>query len=137
MTLTKAYAGYAGGVPFGVVRPQGLDWRTRPHEPGEPARHVAELTQAMGAQHVHANLWRYEPGARGRRHRHAEQEETFVVLNGTLTIYVGEPPERVEVPAGAAITVSGGTELQSANHGDEDLLVYAYGYPPDEGATVL
>ena len=124
-------------MPFGLALPEDLSWQTRPHAAGEPARHVAELTEVMGAQHVRANLWRYEPGARGKRHRHREQEETFVVLSGTLTVYVGEPPERVEVPPGGTITVSGGTELQSANHGDGELLVYAYGYPPDEGAEVL
>jgi hypothetical protein len=30
------------------------------------------------------------------------------------------------------------TPLQAANHGDRDLLVYAYGYPPeDEHAEIL
>lgn len=124
-------------MTFGVVRPDELIWETRPHEAGEPARHVAELTAALAGEHVRANIWRYEPGARGKRHVHASQEETFVVLSGVLTIYVSEPAERVEVPAGGAITVSAGVALQSANHGSEDLLVYAYGYPPDEGAEVL
>jgi hypothetical protein len=42
------------------------------------------------------------------------------------------------VPAGALINVAAGTPLQSVNHGDEDLLVYAYGYPPeDENAELL
>lgn len=124
-------------MPLGIALPQNLTWQTRPHEPEEPARHVAELTDLLGSAHVRSNLWRYEPGARGRRHRHATQEETFVVLDGTLTIYIGEPAERVEVPSGAAVTVPAGVELQSANHGDQDLLVYAYGYPPDHGAEVL
>jgi mannose-6-phosphate isomerase-like protein (cupin superfamily) len=87
--------------------------------------------------HVPASVWRYEPGARGRRHRHAEQEETFVVLSGTLTMYLGEPPERVDLPTGGVVNVPGGTPLQTANHGSVDLVVYAYGYPPDEGAEVL
>lgn len=115
-----------------------LEWITRPHEPGEPARHVAELSERAGIAHTRANLWRYEPGARGRRHRHATQEETFVVLRGTLSMYVGEPPQRCDVPAGGLIHVSPGTPLQSVNHGDADLLVYAYGYPPeDEHAELL
>jgi hypothetical protein len=60
-------------VPFRVVSPSDWTWITRPHEPGEPARHV-------------------EPG----------------------------------------------TPLQSVNHGDGDLLVYAYGTPPeDEHAEIL
>jgi quercetin dioxygenase-like cupin family protein len=121
-----------------MVDPQKLDWITRPHERGEPARHVAELSEEAGFAHTRANVWRYEPGARGRRHRHPVQEETFVVLSGTLSMYVGEPAERVEVPAGALIHIPPGTPLQSANHGEADLLVYAYGYPPeDEHAELL
>ena len=60
------------------------------------------------------------------------------MLAGTLSIYLGEPPERHDVPAGALIHVPPGTPLQSANHGDVDLLVYVYGYPPeDEHAELL
>ena len=91
-------------MAFRVITPRELHWITRPHE----------------------------PGAKGRRHRHPHQEETFVVLEGTLTMYVGEPPERVEVPRGGLIHVDAMTPLQSANHESEDLLVYAYGYPPED-----
>ena len=122
---------------FRLVRPDELEWTTRPHAPNEPPRHVAELSERLGVAETRANIWRYEPVAKGRRHRHAAQEETFVVLAGTLTMYVGEPPERVDVPAGGVLHVEGGTELQSANHGGEDLWVYVYGAPPDEGAEVL
>jgi hypothetical protein len=53
-------------------------------------------------------------------------------------MYLGEPPERQDVPTGGLIRVDPGTPLQSANHGDEDLLVYAYGYPPEsEHAEIL
>jgi quercetin dioxygenase-like cupin family protein len=121
-----------------VITPDRLDWITRPHAEGEPARHVAELSELAGFADVRANLWRYEPGARGRRHRHPTQEETFVVLGGTLSMYVGEPPAREDVPAGGLIKVEPGTPLQSVNHGDVDLLVYAYGYPPEsEHAELL
>ncbi len=125
-------------MSFRVVDPKQVDWITRPHEPDEPARHVAELSEHAGFEHTRANVWRYEPGAKGRRHRHKTQEETFVVLAGTLSMYVGEPPERVDVPTGALIHVEPGTALQSVNHGDEDLLVYAYGTPPEnENAELL
>ena len=125
-------------MPHRVVNPNDLDWITRPHEAGEPARHVAELSEAAGFEHTRANVWRYEPGAKGRRHRHPQQEETFVVLQGTLSMYVGDPPERNDVHAGSLIVVQPGTPLQSVNHGSDDLLIYAYGYPPEsENAEIL
>ena len=125
-------------MPYRAVRPGDVEWITRPHAPGEPARHVAELSERAGFAHTRANIWRYEPGAVGRRHRHLRQEETFVVLSGTLSMYVGEPPERVDVGAGELIHIDPGTPLQSANHGADDLLVYAYGAPPeDEHAEIL
>jgi quercetin dioxygenase-like cupin family protein len=124
-------------VGFRAIRPDDVEWTTRPHEPGEPARHVAELSELADFAHTRANVWRYEPGAQGRRHRHELQEETFVVLAGTLTMYLGDPPERHDVPTGGLIHVDAGTGLQTANHGAEDLVVYAYGAPPDYGAEVL
>lgn len=123
---------------YRVVVPGELESITRPHEPGEPARHVTELSEAAGFAHTRANVWRYEPAAKGRRHRHPIQEETFVVLAGTLSMYLGEPPVRQDVSAGALIHVAPGTPLQTVNHGDDDLLVYAYGYPPEpEHAEIL
>ena len=68
---------------------------------------------------------------------HSEQEETFVVLAGSLTLHLGEPPERHVVPINGIVHVAPGTPLQTVNEGDEDLVVYAYGAPPDEGAEVL
>jgi len=125
-------------VGFRVVHPDTFDWTTRPHEPGEAPRHVAELSDLAGVRHTRANVWRFEPGATGRRHRHRFQEEAFVVLAGTLSMYLGDPPERHDVPEGGLIHVEPGTPLQTVNHGDEDLLVYAYGYPPEtEHAELL
>jgi quercetin dioxygenase-like cupin family protein len=124
-------------VGYRVVAAEHLTWTTRPHAPDQPARHTAELSELAGFLHTRANLWRYEPGAHGRRHVHANQEETFVVLDGTLTMYLGEPPVRQDVTAGGLIHVTPGTPVQTANHGDTELIVYAYGSPPDQGADVL
>jgi mannose-6-phosphate isomerase-like protein (cupin superfamily) len=131
-------ARYRGRIGFRVIDPNSFEWITRPHEPGEPARHVAELSERAEFGHTRANVWRYEAGARGRRHRHATQEETFVVLAGTLSMYVGDPPRRQDIPTGGLIHVDAGTPLQTVNHGDVDLLVYVYGYPPEsENAEIL
>jgi len=118
-------------MAFRVIRPAELTWTTRPHAPDEAPRHVAELSDLARFASTRANVWRYEPGARGRRHRHTVQEETFVVLAGTLSMYLGDPPERHDVPAGGLVHVEAGTPLQAANHDDVDVVVYAYGTPPE------
>lgn len=125
-------------MSFRVVSADDFEWIARPHEEGEPARHVAELSEVAEFAHTRANVWRYEPGATGRRHRHPSQEETFVVLEGTLTMYLGEPPQRVDVARGGLVHVDAMTPLQTINNGTEDLMLYVYGYPPeDEHAEIL
>jgi hypothetical protein len=53
-------------------------------------------------------------------------------------MYLGEPPQRVEVQRGGLIHVDAATPLQTVNDGIDDLLVYVYGYPPeDEHAELL
>ncbi len=125
-------------MSFRTISQNDFKWITRPHDEGEPARHVAELSELAGFAHTRANVWRYEPGGRGRRHRHPHQEETFVVLDGTLTMYLGEPPQRVDVQRGELIHVDAGTPLQTVNHGTADLVLYVYGCPPEnEHAELL
>ena len=116
---------------FSVIRLAELEWTRRPPEPGGAERHVAGLTDGAGLEHTRANLWRDEPGARGRRHKDLVQEETFVVLSGTLTMYLGDPPERHETDG--LIHVEAGTPLQIVNEGDEDLVLFIYGAPPERG----
>lgn len=125
------------GRMYTVVSFSGREWKTRPHEPDEPARHVSALSDEAGFGATRANLWRYEPGAKGRRHVHADQEETFLVLAGAMTMHLGDPPEPARVSTGELIHVSAGTPLQILNDGPGDLLLYIYGSPPDEGAEVL
>jgi mannose-6-phosphate isomerase-like protein (cupin superfamily) len=122
-------------VGFRVVQPERLQFETRPHEPGEAPRHVAGVTDLAGFEHTRANFFHYESGAKGRRHKDMIQEETYVPVRGTLTMYLGEPPERHEVPVGGLIHVDAGTALQIVNEGDEDLLVYIYGAPPERGGA--
>ena len=112
-----------GEVPF---EPRGDD----------SGREVARLSEQMTRSR--ANLWRYPPGARGKRHIDPIQEEVFVVLDGTLTVDVGEPPDRQELPRGSVLVVQPGTALQLGNAHDETLVLFIYGAPPERGeATFL
>ena len=117
-------------MAFSILRPGELDWEPRDDGSG---RTVARLSDAMTQSR--ANLWRYPPGARGKRHADKVQEEVFVVLEGTLTVDLGEPPERDVLERGAVLVVQPGQILQLRNAGDEELVLFIYGAPPvSEGA---
>jgi mannose-6-phosphate isomerase-like protein (cupin superfamily) len=113
---------------YTVFQADELDFQPRAEE--DP-RSVASLSEAL--HESRANIWRYPPGAKGRRHRDLAQEEVFVVLDGTLTIDIGEPPERHEVRRGGLAVIERGTILQLRNAGDEELVLFIYGAPPERG----
>lgn len=111
---------------------QAGDLAFEPRSKDDP-RSTARLSDALDASR--ANVWRYPPGARGKRHRDLGQEEVFVVLDGTLTIDLGDPPERHEVPRGGIVMVESGTILQLRNAGPEELVLFIYGAPPVTGKS--
>lgn len=116
-----------------AVDPASLELEEREPRPGEAqGRFTADLTPRLELRQSRARLWRYPPGTSGRRHADRAQEEVFVVISGRLTMYLGEPPQRTEVGQGGAVAVQPGTPLQARNDGDEDLVLYIYGAPPDQ-----
>ena len=115
-------------MAYTVFHAAELDWQQR--REGDP-RLVATLSDAMTQSR--ANLFRYPPGAFGRRHIDPIQEEVFVVLDGTLTVDLGEPPQRHEVGRGGILVVERETILQLRNAGDDELVMFIYGAPPEQG----
>jgi mannose-6-phosphate isomerase-like protein (cupin superfamily) len=115
-------------VAYTILRPSELEWVPRGDD---NPRSVARLSDALTQSR--ANVWRYPPGARGKRHADHAQEEVFVVLDGTLTVDLGDPPERHEVGRGGVLVVETGTPLQLRNAGDEELVLFIYGAPPVTG----
>lgn len=109
-----------------VFRLEQLEWIER-----DDGRRLARLSEAL--EHTRANLWRYPPGAKGVRHLEKVQEEVFAVLDGRLTLLLGDPPEAVELGRGDVAVVPPGTPLQVRNEGDEELLLLIYGAPPEPG----
>jgi mannose-6-phosphate isomerase-like protein (cupin superfamily) len=123
---------------YHVVRAGEHSYEERPKPEGresDPARTASDISTAAELQHSRARLWRYPPGTLGRRHADHAQEEVFVVLAGTLTMYLGDPPERVELPPESVVAVEPGTALQLRNDGADEAVVFIYGAPPvQEGA---
>ena len=121
-----------------VVRAADHEFEERPQPPGretDPPRLASDLTTAAALQHSRARLWRYPPGTRNRRHADRVQEEVFVVLAGTLTMHLGESPERVELPPQSVVAVEPGTPLQLRNDSDDEVVVFIYGAPAEQGGA--
>ena len=115
---------------YTIFRQDEVEWTPRDDGSG---RTIASLSDGLSKSR--ANIWRYPSGAVGRRHADHVQEEVFVVLDGTLTVDLGEPPERHEVPRGGVVVVETGTPLQIRNAGDEEVVLFIYGAPPETGGA--
>ena len=120
-------------MSFSVMRADEHEWEERPFAEGAPPRRVSDVTSAGALTQSRARIWRYPPGTRGRRHRERVQEEVFVVLEGTLTMLLGDPPERHDLPPQSVVTVPAGTVLQMRNESGEEVIVFVYGAPPVAG----
>jgi mannose-6-phosphate isomerase-like protein (cupin superfamily) len=115
-----------------------LQYEDRPPKSGEGTRRAADLTTAVALQQSRARLWRYPPHTTGRRHQDHAQEEVFVVIEGTLTMLLGDEPERVDLGPGGVVAVEPMTPLQMRNETDDEVVVFVYGAPPlQEGADFL
>ena len=124
-------------VSHSIVQPGDLPFVERPYRPQDEPRQVARLTEALGLENARASVWRYPPGARGRRHREGAQEEVFAVLDGTITLALGEPPEMVEIAAGGFARVGTDTEIQVRNERSADALLLVWGAPAVTGQAEI
>jgi mannose-6-phosphate isomerase-like protein (cupin superfamily) len=119
---------------YHVADASSVAWEERPLE-GQPDRSAADVTTAAELKHSRARLWRYPPHTRGRRHADHAQEEVFVVLSGTLTMLLGDPPERVEVGPHSVVAVEPMTPLQIRNESQHELILFIYGAPPKQAGA--
>ena len=123
---------------YHVVHADAHEWAERPNVEGEAARLASDVTDAAELKSSRARVWRYPPHTRGRRHADHAQEEVFVVISGTMTMLLGKPPERVDLPPTSVVAVEPMTPLQLRNEGNEELVVFIYGAPPEQaGADFL
>lgn len=118
---------------YSVLRADELSWEERPPPAGGAPRQVADITTQAALGESRARVWRIPPGVRGRRHKELAQEEVFVVLAGTLTLLLGDPPERFDLPPQSVASVAPGTGVQMRNESDAEVVVFAYGAPPVAG----
>jgi uncharacterized cupin superfamily protein len=97
--------------------------------PGE----FRSLTAALGCDQLAVTLIRVPPHSdfeQGTGHVHAELEELYLIVRGTLTMRFGDTVETVSAPA--AVRVSSATARSHRNEGDEPVEMWALSRRLDE-----
>ena len=83
------------------------------------------LRRQLGVTSFGLNQLVLEPGQRGRIHRHAEQEEVYLVLDGTLALLVDGEEQTLE--RGELVRVAPSVRRQLLNRGPARLVLLALG----------
>ena len=94
-----------------------------------------DLAKQLEAKTLGARLWRLAPGQANTKHRHAEQEELYVLLEGTGRIRVGEEDPLTLEPLDALV-IEPRTLRQVFNDGEQDALWLVVGAPPESANTL-
>jgi mannose-6-phosphate isomerase-like protein (cupin superfamily) len=100
------------GVAYATIDPDGEERFQR-------------LRQELGVSTFGMNLIRLRAGERGRIHRHDQQEEVYLVLEGTLTLLVEDEPR--DLTRGELARVAPDVRRQLVNRRPEPLLLLALG----------
>ena len=91
----------------------------------DPEGRMVTLRRDLGVTSFGINEIVFQPGQRGRIHRHREQEEVYLVLEGTLTLVIEGEEEVLE--KGELIRVAPELRRQVVNRGPERLMLIALG----------
>jgi uncharacterized cupin superfamily protein len=83
------------------------------------------LRQELRVSTFGLNLLRLRPGESSRIHRHEQQEEVYLVLDGALTLLI--EGEEHELARGDLARVAPDVRRQLQNRGDDLLLILALG----------
>jgi uncharacterized cupin superfamily protein len=91
----------------------------------EPEDRFVRLRAELGVSSFGLNQITLRPGQRGRIHRHEQQEEVYVVLDGTLSLVV--EGEETTVGPGDVVRVGPDVRRQLVNRGPETVRLLAIG----------
>ena len=91
----------------------------------ESDERFASLRRELGVASFGLNVLTLGRRQRGRIHRHAQQEEVYVVLRGALTLAL--EGEELELAQGEAVRIAPLVRRQLVNRGSERVVLLAIG----------
>lgn len=93
-----------------------------------------DLAKQLEATSLAGRMWRLRPGQASTKHRHREQEELYVLLEGRGRIRVGD--ELLTLGVHDALLVEPGTVRQVFNDTEADALWLVIGAPQEAANTL-
>ena len=108
---------------------QTLDQSPRNHRGGQVSYLLLGPGQ-YGSQNLAITWVEGAPGSEQPSHRHAENEQVYIIAKGRGLMSVGD--DKQEVSQGAAILVPPNTDHSIRNTGDEPLVFVSATSPPFE-----
>ena len=92
-------------------------------EPGQGDRvgNVEFLARTVDTPYFNLGVVRLEPGQGVDGHRHAGEDDSWLVLEGTLSVTVGDERRVLRAGPGTFVLVPEGTYHALANEGPEDV----------------
>jgi len=93
-----------------------------------------DLARQLESTSLGARLWRLRPGQASTLHRHPEQEELYILLEGVGRIRVDE--ETLELAPLDTLLVTPDSVRQVFNDTDADALWLVVGAPPEAANTL-
>jgi len=93
-----------------------------------------DLAKQLEASALGARLWRLAPGQALTKHRHASQEELYVVLEGSGRMRVGD--DLLTLAPLSSVLVTPDSVRQIFNDTDADALWLVVGAPPEPANTL-
>jgi len=95
---------------------------------------TTDIGRQLEARRLGARLWRLRPGQASTRHRHFEQEELYLLLEGSGRIRVDG--ELVRLDPLDAVLVEPASLRQLFNDTEADQLWYVVGAPTEAANTL-
>ena len=93
-----------------------------------------DLAGQLGAQQLGARLWRLTPGQASTRHRHFDQEELYLLLEGSGRIRVDD--DLLTLEPLDAVLVEPSSARQVFNDTEADQLWFVAGAPREAANTL-
>ena len=93
-----------------------------------------DLGRQLEARQLGARLWRLKPGQASTRHRHIDQEELYLLLEGSGRIRVDD--DLLTLAPLDTVLVEPGSARQLFNDTAADQLWFVAGAPPEAANTL-